>query len=257
MAENELAIKDKRYHENFLKRTLNSLIVGILTVLSYLPFWILYGISDFFFLLIRFVLKYRITIITENLKAAFPEKTESEIKIIRDKFYHHFCDVFVEDIKLHSMSTRMAQKRIKIKGADTMNKYFEKGTSVIMLGMHHNNWELSSFLPSQLKHKNLVIYNPIRGNQAFEQFLLHSRQKWGSVFIPIHKSTRTVLQLNKEGQPTALALGADQAAPATSKFWAMFLNREAPFFSGPEKIAKRTNQPVFFHRTRKLKRGFY
>ncbi len=37
----------------------------------------------------------------------------------------------------------------------------------------------------------------------------------------------------------------------------MFLNQETPFFSGPEKIAHKTNQPVFFHHTRKLARGKY
>jgi KDO2-lipid IV(A) lauroyltransferase len=37
----------------------------------------------------------------------------------------------------------------------------------------------------------------------------------------------------------------------------MFLNQETPFFSGPEKIAYKTNQPVFFHHTKKLGRGRY
>jgi len=249
--------KDKRFHESFFKQILNSILVGILIGLSYLPFGILFGISDIFYVLLRYIVKYRNKVIIENLSFAFPEKTKLEIKLIRNKFYYHLCDVFVENIKIYSLNSNAAKRRIKIKGADEMNAYFDKGTSVIMLGMHYNNWEWSSFLPSELKHKNLVIYNPSRGNHAFEKFLLHSREKWGSTFVPVHKSTRTVLEFNKKEIPTALGLGADQAAPATSKFWTMFLNREAPFFSGPEKIAKRTNQPIFFHHTRKIKRGHY
>jgi KDO2-lipid IV(A) lauroyltransferase len=52
-------------------------------------------------------------------------------------------------------------------------------------------------------------------------------------------------------------LAADQTPAANAKFWTTFLNREAPFFSGPEKIASRGNQPVVFAHTRKIKRGYY
>ena len=37
----------------------------------------------------------------------------------------------------------------------------------------------------------------------------------------------------------------------------MFFNREAAFFPGPEKIARKTNQPVFFQRVRRVARGRY
>lgn len=90
-----------------------------------------------------------------------------------------------------------------------------------------------------------------------ENFILQSREKWGSKCVPVHKAGRTVLEFNRAGKPTLLGLAADQTPKATSKFWTVFLNREAPFFSGPEKIAKRTNQPVFFHQIRKISRGKY
>jgi KDO2-lipid IV(A) lauroyltransferase len=35
------------------------------------------------------------------------------------------------------------------------------------------------------------------------------------------------------------------------------MNRETPFFQGPEKIAASTNQPVFFQHTKKTGRGKY
>ncbi|MDD4108197.1 MAG: lysophospholipid acyltransferase family protein, partial [Prolixibacteraceae bacterium] len=59
------------------------------------------------------------------------------------------------------------------------------------------------------------------------------------------------------GITTVLFLAADQAAPPASGFWTLFLNREAPFFQGPEKIAVKTNQPVFFLHVQKTGRGRY
>jgi KDO2-lipid IV(A) lauroyltransferase len=123
--------------------------------------------------------------------------------------------------------------------------------------MHHNNWEWCSFIQNKIKHFGLMIYNPVRGNQSMEKFMLYSREKWGGKCIPVHHSGRATIAFHRKGIPTALWLGADQTPPRNSKFWTVFLNREAPFFSGPAKIPARTNQPVFFQQVTKIARGKY
>jgi len=253
----ELAKQDKRFHESIFKQTVNHILVGFLIAISWLPFWVLYLISDVFYLLLRFIIKYRFKVITENLKFAFPEKTETERNKIRNKFYRHFCDMFFESIKIYSISDKEMEKRMVIKGTEIANALFDEGRSLIALAMHHNNWEWTSYVQSKLKHHILTIYNPIRGNNAMEKFLTHNREKWGSECIPVHKTARTVVERNLKGQLTGLWLAADQTPPANSKFWTIFLNRETPFFSGPEKIAASMNQPVFFQHTKKTGRGKY
>ncbi len=257
MTDKTLEQKDKRYKESLLKKIINSILVIFLTGISFLPFWVLFGISDMLYLFLRYVIKYRKKVIIENLTNAFPEKTELEIKIITNKFYHHFCDVFAETIKSYSISLKQMSKRMKFRNIELLNEHYNKGQSVILLGMHYNNWEWNSVLPIKSKHKVLVIYNPLRGNKAFENFMLKLRTRWGCKFIPVHKSRRIVFDIAKTETPVILALGADQTAPASSKFWTTFFNREAPFFSGPEKIASYSNLPVFFHHMRKVKRGMY
>ncbi len=257
MIDNELRKKNERYYENFLKRTSNKILVGFLIFISYLPFWVIFGISDIFYLIVRYVIQYRKKVIFENLSFAFPDKNEKEIKKIAGKFYRHFCDFSLETIKMYSLSDREIKKRVHFKGLEISEKYFKEGKSIIMLAMHHNNWEWCCVIQPLVQHQALLIYNPIRGNQAFEKYLTKSREQWGALCVPVHKSARTVFQFNQMGKPTGLWLAADQAPKANSQFWTVFLNREAPFFSGPEKIAKKTNQPVFFHRIHKLKRGVY
>lgn len=257
MSRSELAKQDKRYHENIFKQTANHVLVGFLIAMSWLPFRVLYLISDVFYLVLRYIFKYRFKVITENLKFAFPEKSETERNRIRNRFYRHFCDMFFESIKLYSISDNEMGKRVVIKGTDMANTLFNDGQSVIALALHHNNWEWTSFVQSKLKHHILSIYNPIRGNNAMEKFLTHNREKWGSECIPVHKTARTVVERNIKGQLTGLWLAADQTPPSSSKFWTVFLNRETPFFSGPEKIAASMNQPVFFQHTKKTGRGKY
>ncbi len=257
MTRKNLEKRDKRYQEGILKQFTNSLGVGILIGISYLPFWILYRISDFLYVLMRFVVKYRYKVITENLKNAFPEKSEEEIKQIRNRYYRHFCDVIFESIKMYSMSEKQMDMHIEFKGYEASIDLFNQGVSIIVLANHYNNWEWCSSIQTKLKHLVLMIYNPIRGNYAMEKFLLHSREKWGGECVPVHKTARTVIQYNAQGKVNVLWLAADQTPAANSKFWTIFMNQETPFFSGPEKIAHATNQPVFFQHLKKTGRGKY
>lgn len=245
------------YTESFLKSTLNKLITGLMYLLSLLPLSILYIISDFFYLLVRHVIRYRYAVVKENISYAFPEKTNREKQQIINSFYRHFSDLFLETIKLHSISEEEMARRVKHEGIDLLQQYYREGKSFIVLAMHHNNWEWCGYLLTQVKHHGLMVYNPIRGNQAMEAFLLHSRERWGGKCIPVNQSARVTLGFHQKKIPTMLWLGADQTPPETSRFWTTFLNREAPFFSGPEKIAAKTNQAVFFQHMSKLSRGHY
>lgn len=257
MADKTLAEKDKRYHENIFQKTINSFVVGLLIGLSYMPFWILYGISDFLFLILRYGIKYRYKVITENLKQAFPEKPEQEISEIRNKFYHNICDIIFESVKIYSISEKELEKRLEIKGTESAKLLYEQKRSLIAMAFHYNNWEWTSFAQSKLEHQILTVYNPIRGNNALEKFLVHNRERWGSKCVPVHKTARAAMEYQIKGIPTGLWLAADQTPPANSKFWTIFLNRETPFFSGPEKLAAKGNLPVYFQHTKKVGRGRY
>lgn len=257
MADELLIQKDSRFRESMLQKVGNWLLVAILKMISLLPFWILYGISDFLYLIVRYGFKYRKKVISENLKYSFPDKSNEEIKVIRNKFYRHFCDLWLETIKMHSISTKSMQKHMRLIGVEKLNKRHDKGRSVVLLTSHYNNWEWCTAAQTGVKQQGLVVYNPIRGNHALEKFLTHSRQRWGAKCVALHRSGREIIRYNLQGKTTMAVLAADQTPAANAKFWTTFLNREAPFFSGPKKIAIRGNQPVVFAHTRKIKRGYY
>lgn len=257
MARKELEKIDRRFHESKLKRVLNHILVGLMIGISLLPFWVLYRLSDLMYLIIRFAVKYRYKVITQNLENAFPEKSEKEIATIRNRFYRHFCDMFFESLKMYSISEKQIDKHIQFVGHDKSREFYNHGKSLIILASHYNNWEWCSSVQMKVNHLVLMIYNPIRGNYAMEKFLLHSREKWGGKCIPVHQTARSIFSYNKKGQLTGAWLAADQTPPANSDFWTIFMNQETPFFSGPEKIAHATNQPIFFQHVKKTGRGKY
>ena len=68
------------------------LVNGFLYLLSLLPMWILYLVSDLAGWLIFRVFGYRTKVVKMNLALAFPEKTEAERAQIARRFYRNFTD---------------------------------------------------------------------------------------------------------------------------------------------------------------------
>ena len=75
-------------------------------MVSLLPFWVLYRISDLFYVLLYHIIKYKRKVVRNNLRISFPQKGENEILAIEKKFYAFLCDQFVETIKLCSITEK-------------------------------------------------------------------------------------------------------------------------------------------------------
>ncbi|MFM5956873.1 MAG: lysophospholipid acyltransferase family protein, partial [Dolichospermum sp.] len=75
-----------------------------LRLISYLPFSVLYRISDFLFFVSYRLIKYRRAIVWSNLRNSFPEKSAFELKKIERDFYSCLCDYGVETLKLLTIS---------------------------------------------------------------------------------------------------------------------------------------------------------
>jgi len=236
---------------------MNHFVVIILKGFAWLPLPVLYVIADLFYFLLKNVIRYRSAIITDNLGNAFPEKTETEIKNLRNRFYRYFCDVFFESLKLYHMSEKQMKKHVTFKGVDELNRFAEKGKGVLVLAYHHQNWEWGSYLQTQAKHRILMVYNKMRNNQPMDNFLLRAREQWGGQGVQMGRAAKVAFDLEKQKIPALLWLVADQSALPDQGIWTRFFNREAAFFPGPEKIARKTNQPVFFQRVRRVARGRY
>src|SRR5690606_25999468 len=64
--------------------------------------------------------------------------------------------------------------------------------------------------------------------------------------------------LKQRNVPRLIVLAADQRPQqAGQRYWKQFMNREAAFFEGAEKLAKRFDHRVVFAQVHKPKRGYY
>ncbi len=228
----------------------------IILPISSLNNFFLYLVSDVLYLIVGKLIKYRLKLITKNLKNSFPNKSENEIKGIRRYFYKHFSDLIVESLKGFTISEKRINKKIKIKNPELLNEMAKNGQNIILIGGHYNNWEMSAQkMPLECKHELFAIYKPL-SNEFFDKKMKDSREKFGLIMIPM-KETKNYFNTDDK-KPRAIIFGSDQSpSNAKNAHWINFLNQESGFLYGAEKYAKEFNWPVVYVSIQKSERGTY
>ena len=159
------------------------LFYGFLYIVSLLPMRVLYLLSDGIYGIIYYIIGYRRKIVMDNLRQAFPEKSEAERIRIAKKFYHNFIDSFVEVIKLISASESWLAKRFTV-DVRALDEVYATGKSCQMHLGHTFNWEWGQIVLTALtKFKILVVYMPI-SNKVFEKLFYKLRTRSGNAFLP-------------------------------------------------------------------------
>ena len=230
-------------------------VYGVLYLVSLLPFFILYRISDFLFALIYYVFRYRRNVVMNNLRSSFPEKSESELQTIARRFYLNFVDNWIETIKLLSISRKNLNKRVT-GNFEIFQQLYHRGTSVQANLGHFFNWEIMTLHAGiNQPYTFLTVYLP-QSNRLMNRLLLHVRARWGNPQLQSTNIAKEILPWRKEKY--LLALGADQSpAHPESGYWLYFMNRPTVFLKGPEKFARIQNIPVVMMTTTRPKRGHY
>jgi len=227
-----------------------------LGAVSLLPWRVLYLFSDLLYWVIRIV-GYRKDVIIENLRYSFPEKTEKEICEIKNRFYHHFCDLFVEVIKFQTLSNEDKKRHLVFENTDYPDKLYDEGRDILVALGHYCNWEWIGVANLVLKHLGGAIYKPLK-NKAFDRYMYLLRSNTVGVVYPMRTVFRDLLRLKQQGKHYIIGVITDQTPPpGQHRHYTCFLNQKTPVHLGLEKMAVKFNDVVLFGKMEKIKRGYY
>lgn len=229
----------------------------IIKPISLLPFWLLYKLSDIFYILVYHIVKYRRKVVYQNLTNAFPNKSAKEIDKIAKEFYSHFCDFIGESIKLISMSEAELLKRFNLLNPEIYEPFVKENKNLILIAGHYGNWEwLASSIPTHSpKHLIFGVYKPLK-NKFFNDKMFKIRSKTGIKLITPRELPHAFLENKNNLSGTAFLI--DQAPSDPSKsYWTTFLNQDTPILLGTEKFAVKYNYPILAGKIKKIKRGYY
>lgn len=226
-------------------------------ILSRLPLQVLYLISDFFFLILYYVVGYRKKVVFNNIKRVFPEKSDKEIKLIGKKFFNHFTDLIMESVKSFSISEKQLLKRYAYKNVEVINNLAKQGKSIALVGSHHNNWEWAFGLPLKANINCYGAYTKIQ-NKYFEKVIKSSRMRFGYDGTTTTEFSKTVQNRVNENIQSLYMLLSDQSPQLhKTRYWGSFLGQFVPVHTGAEILSKKYNFAVVNINTTKIKRGYY
>lgn len=226
-------------------------------IISLLPLWVFYRLSDGLYYLVYHVVRYRRRVVYANLRSSFPEKSEAEIERIAKDFYSFFCDYIVETLKLFSMGEKNMRKRMKFEGLDQVKEDFANGRSVSAYLGHYCNWEWISSLGLHLDEQCGQIYHPLE-NATLDRLFLYMRGRFKAQSIKMDDTFLTILKWKKEGRKNIVGYIADQVPGYNNiHYWADFLHHDTPVFTGAERISKIMDTAVYYIDVERPRRGYY
>jgi KDO2-lipid IV(A) lauroyltransferase len=230
----------------------------LLLIISYLPLSVLYVLFYPFYLIIRYVIKYRKTVTLENLTLSFPELSPKEIFNLYKLYHKHLTDLGAEMVKMLSISKKNVEKRYRCINPEIVNHFFNQGKSVILMSSHYNNWEWMVLrLEEMFLHHGIGVGKP-NSNKVFEKWINKRRTRFGTEVI-FADAIRDAFEqnINQNKLCTYMMLSDQSPNDLKKSYVTTFLHQESCMIYGAEYFAKKYDLPVFYYEVIKVKRGFY
>jgi len=211
--------KIARKHE-FLRRLLwrvdFALIWGLLAVFRLLPVEWASSLGAKAGVIIGPLARRKTSIMEENFRIAFPEKSPLEIQQLVKSCWSNAGRVLSEFPHLDHILNDQREQRIEIIVRDPEMTFRAGSGPAVVAGAHLSNWELIESALAQLGIKNSALYAPL-SNPWLDRLLLESRAALNCELIPRDNCTRLLVERLNAGRTVGMLVdrpvGGDKAIP--------------------------------------------
>jgi KDO2-lipid IV(A) lauroyltransferase len=225
-------------------------------LISFLPFRLLYLLSDGLAWLMEYVFHYRQKVINANLKRTFPQRDDQWIQKTRRAFYRNLSDIIVESFKSLSISASTMRKHYRLKNRKVFEKIYAANKGLIMVMGHYTNFEWTAMAVPLLVPQNcFAVYAPLK-NPRFNKRIVAIREKFGLKLFRM-KETYPFMLNNPDPKPLYVFMADQSPHKQKVRYRASFLDQATPVHLGVENLAKKCDLAVVFIKVRRIKRGYY
>lgn len=125
---------------------MKTVVVALAYLVGLVPRSVLHALGRLIGLFWFYVLRFRVKLIESNLKIAFPEKSDAEIRKLARANCMHF-GMMLFDVLVSIAWTAEDYRRIPLEGKEHLEKALEKGKGAFVLCMHLGCWEYTPSVP--------------------------------------------------------------------------------------------------------------
>lgn len=210
------------------------------------------------YFILRYVVRYRLKVVKENIARSFPEKTDEEQMKIVNNFYRHFVRQNIESLWFLFISEKEIKRRFVFDNIELLERFALEGRNMTAVIGHYANWDWMASIPLW-SDKFFVgtLYKRIK-NGWFNRLFLRIRRRFGVYCIEMKQSLRGLIELNNKDRANIVAYIADQNTTRRNiHYWIDFLNQDTAVQSGWATIARKFDTAVLYLSITPIKKGYY
>ncbi len=207
------------------------------------------GLFFYYFIPIRKKTAYK------NIKLAFPEKSEAQIRSIIKGAYINVMTVIFEFFYLPKLR---GDKLLTLLNPDDLviiSQKLKAGKGLVIVSAHFGNWELTAYGGGLLTGEPFNVIVKEQSNTMVDKRINRIRELRGNKMIEMTTAAREVLYLLRNNK--IIAMLSDQSAPKENSVKVKFFTDDVPAFEGAARFALKTGAPVVFGASVRKPNGSY
>jgi KDO2-lipid IV(A) lauroyltransferase len=189
------------------------------------------------------LLRGRNRLALRNLRAAFPQKSDAELRAVLSECWRHFGRQFLLFVRLQQMTNDEVLARCDIVNRDIFDAAVDAGRGVIIISAHYGSWEVGGLLITSIANRVRTVVRRL-DNEFLERDLARLRASTGAEVIDRRHAARPLLKALEEH--AVIVLLPDQAVLPREGVLAPFLGHPAWTTPAPARIAVRGGATIVF-----------
>jgi Kdo2-lipid IVA lauroyltransferase/acyltransferase len=191
----------------------------------------------------------------DNLRHAFPARSEAERRDIAREMFAHFGRLLLELTKFEHLSEREMLRLVDSEGLERVVQAHQQGRGVLFFTGHFGYWEMQAIAHSLFVGRPVSVLARPLDNPLLHELLQRIRTRTGNTVIYRQGAIRKVLRQLAANQGIALLI--DQHLHTPDAVYVDFFGRPAATTSALAALALRTGAPVIPVFALPLPRGRY
>jgi KDO2-lipid IV(A) lauroyltransferase len=177
----------------------------------------------------------------QNLRAAFPLRSDKECHTIAREMFSHFGRLLVVLLKFSRMTRDEMLACVEFDGEERVIAAHAQGRGVLLFTGHFGFWEINALVHALAIKPMAVLARPL-DNPLLHDLLESVRRSTGNSVIYRRGAVRRVLRALADNQAVAVLI--DQHIQTADAVYVDFFNRRAATTSALAALAFRTGAPV-------------
>jgi Kdo2-lipid IVA lauroyltransferase/acyltransferase len=176
----------------------------------------------------------------ENLKHAYPDKSNDWLSWVAKNSFRNISITFFELLALRKYRSEQVYNQIHYENLDLITKARGKGNGVILMSGHYGNWELLAL--SAGLFSGLPVMVVVQRQKYWDKQITESRTKFGNSVVERGSAARKLVAALRNNE--AVALLADQSPPEKDGIYVDFFGRRTLTYKAPAELALKFKTPI-------------